>query len=283
VTRVVGGNADPLRCPVTQALLDCRIVLQAYAGGNPELQPETSQQTNIGVVWQPLRELSLSLDHWRIRQEGVIAPLSAELVLRYPARFADRILRGPVEAAWPGLPGPIVGMNLSPINLGTTRLRGSDVALQWKPAAASWGRLGAAWRGTHVQRHETQFDGATFVSLLGNAKFAAPVPRWRSLASLDWDHGPWGATLSHAYSAGYSDQFPGADGQPRRVGATTQWDLQLRATAGERWQWSLTIENLFDRAPPASNQQRTAQSGYDPQLSNPVGRSAALRGVYVIK
>jgi iron complex outermembrane receptor protein len=212
VTRTVGGNADPLRCPVTEALSDCFIVLQAYAGGNPDLQAETSEQVNIGFVWQPMRELSLSLDHWRIHQEGVIAPLTAALVLRYPTRFADRILRGPVEATWPALPGPIVGMNLSPINLGTTRLRGSDVALQWKPAASSWGRVGAAWRGTYVQRHETQFDGATFVSVLGRAEFAAPVPRWRSLASLDWDHGPWGATLSHAYSAGYIDQFPGADG-----------------------------------------------------------------------
>ena len=109
------------------------------------------------------------------------------------------------------------------------------------------------------------------------------MPRWRSLFTLDWKFGAWGATLAHTYSAGYIDQFPGADALPRRVDPTTVWDLQVRLAAPAGWRWSVTLQNLFDRDPPASNQQRTAQVGYNPQLSSPLGRSIALQGAYAFR
>lgn len=283
VTRVVGGLPDPVRCPVTGTVEDCNFIVQAYAGGNPHLRPETSNQRSAGVVWQPAREWSAGIDHWRIRQEAIIAPLTGDIVLRYHQRFADRIVRAPADPARPELAGPIVGMDLSPANLGTTITSGVDVSLQWTAAAQTWGRLRAAARGTYVARHDIQFDGVQFVPLVGTAEYAAPVPRRRSTLTLDWGSGPWGATLSHVHSTGYVDQFPGPDGLPRRVGETTQWDLQLRLAAPERWQWSLTMHNLFDRAPPASNQQRAAQLGYNPLLSDPLGRRLALRAEYAFR
>jgi len=105
----------------------------------------------------------------------------------------------------------------------------------------------------------------------------------RTLFTLDWTYGALGATLAHTYSAGYIDQFPGADALPRRVGPTTVWDLQVRLAAPAGWRWSVTVQNLFDRDPPASNQQRTAQLGYNPQLSSPLGRSMALQAAYAFR
>jgi iron complex outermembrane receptor protein len=283
VTRVVAGLADPLRCSATGTVDDCNFVVLAYAGGNPNLQPETSRQRSAGLVWQPVREGSLGVDLWHIRQEGVITPLTAEIALRYPERFADRILRGPVDPARPTLPGPIIGMNLSPINLGTTVVSGVDMSAQWSAGANPWGRWQAVLQATYVRRHETQFDGVQFLPLVGTAEFGAPSPRWRTALTLDWNLGAWGATLSQLSSAGYTDQFPGPDGLPRRVGASTQWDLQLRLAAPAGWRWRLDIQNLFDRAPPASNQTRTAQLGYNPQLSNPLGRSFGLRATWAMR
>jgi len=283
VTRLVAGLPDPVRCPVTAAPNDCFIIVQAYAGGNPSLRPETSVQHSAGLVWQPMRDLSVTLDHWRVQQQGVIAPLTAENVLGNATRFADRISRGPVDPTRPQLPGPIVGLDLSPINLGTTVARGVDMAVQWSASPQPWGQLRTALQATYVARHDSQLDGAQFVPLVGTAQYAAPVPRWRSLFTLDWTYGAWGATLAHTYSAGYIDQFPGADALPRRVDPTTVWDLQVRLAAPAGWRWSVTLQNLFDRDPPASNQQRTAQLGYNPQLSSPLGRSLALQGAYAFR
>ncbi len=127
-----------------------------------------------------------------------------------------------------------------------------------------------------MPRYDTQIDGVNFVSLLGSADNAAPVPRWRSTLTLDWSRGPWGATLARL-----QPRLHRPVARPRRaarqVGPTTQWDLQLRQRLAG-WRWSLGVQNLFDRDPPASNQQRTAQPGYNPQLSSPLGRTFYLRG-----
>jgi iron complex outermembrane recepter protein len=280
VTRLVAGRPDPVRCPVTGTVNDCFIVVQAYAGGNPLLQPETSTQWNLGVVWQPARGVALSVDHWRIRHDGIIAPLDPEDALTYQARFNDRIIRGPVDPAFPALPGPIIGLNLSPINLGTTKTAGFDVTLNAAAPRNEWGVLRAGVQGSYVTRYETQINGVQFVSLLGSAVNGAPIPRWRSTLTLDWSRDPWGATLAQVYSHGYTDQQPGPDGAPRQVGALSTWDLQLRTTAIASWRWAIGVQNLFDRDPPASNQIRTTQAGYNPQLASPLGRTFYLRGTY---
>ncbi len=282
-TRLVAGVPDPVRCPATGTVNDCFIVVQAFAGGNPNLRPETSRQHSAGAIWQPAREVSTSVDFWRIRQQGIIAPLAEQVALSAGSRFADRISRGPVDPARPDLPGPIVGLDLSPVNLGTTLTRGVDVAVQWTADPQRWGQLRTGLQGTYVARHDSQLDGLTFVPLVGTAQYAAPVPRWRITLTLDWTYGAWGATLANTYSAGYVDQLPGADGAPRRVSATTVWDLQVGLAAPAGWRWSVGIQNLFDRDPPASNQQRSTQFGYDPLLSNPMGRSLALQASYTFR
>jgi iron complex outermembrane receptor protein len=278
VTRLVAGREDPLRCPVTRSVDDCRIVVQAYAGGNPNLRPEASRQWNLGVVWQPARGVSVGVDHWRIRHDGIIAPLDPVDALTYQARFNDRIIRGPVDPAFPALPGPIVGLNLSPINLGTTNAAGFDVTLSAAVPPNEWGVLRAGVQGSYVTRYETQINGVQFVSMLGSAVNGAPIPRWRSTLTLDWSRGPWGATLAQVYSRGYTDQQPGPDGAPRRVSAMSTWDLQLRTTAIAGWRWALGVQNLFDSDPPASNQIRTIQAAYDPKIASPLGRTFYLRG-----
>jgi iron complex outermembrane receptor protein len=268
---------------VTAAVDDCRIVVQAYAGGNPLLQPETSEQWNLGVVWQPARGIAVSVDHWDIRQDSIIGPLDAENALTYYTKFNDRIIRGPVDPAFPALPGPIVGLNLSPINLGTTKAAGFDITLNAAAPSNDWGALRAGLQGSYVTQYETQIDGVRFVSMLGSAVNGAPIPRWRSTLTLDWNRGPWGATLAQVYSHGYTDQQPGPDGAPRKVSALSTWDLQLRTTGIPGWRWAVGVQNLFDSDPPASNQTRTAQAGYNPQLSSPKGRTFTLQGTYTFR
>lgn len=282
VTQAVAGRADPVRCPVTKSVDDCFFIVQAYVGGNPALQPETSEQRSAGFVWQPAKTLSVGLDYWRVKLDGVIAPLEVDNALRYYDRFSSRFIRGPADTAYPDLPGPIIGLNLSPINLGTTVTAGVDASAMWSKTSPSWGQLRVALHATYVAQHDTQIDGVQYVSTLGNAAISAPVPHWRAALALDWSQGVWGATLSPTYSAGYLDQFPGPDGPARKVGGTSSWDLQLRCTALASQRWTIGIQNLFNRNPPASNQTRTVQVGYNPQLSNPLGRTYYLLGSFTL-
>jgi iron complex outermembrane recepter protein len=274
---------DPIRCPVTGSPQDCGgSGIPLYLGGNPNLRPETSTQWNLGLVLEPALGLSIGVDYWNIVQDGIIVPLDVDNAIRYSANFADRVIRGPVDPAYPDLPGPIVAIDGTPINLGTTKTSGIDVFLSWAVPAQPWGQLRVGLQGTYVRQWETQIDGVNYVSMLGSAVYGTPVPRWRSTLSFDWTRGPWGATLSQVYSTGYVETRP-VDEQLRQVGAAESWDLQARFAGLDGWQLAAGIRNLFDAEPPASLTGLRFQSGYNPQAASPLGRVFYLRATYAFR
>jgi len=274
---------DPVRCPVTGLVDDCFGFATIYSGGNPNLQPETSTQWNVGTVWEPQRGLSFGVDYWSIEQKGIIEPLFVETVLAYHQQFASRIIRGPADPGTPGLPGPIVAIDISPINLGTTKTSGIDAFFSWLAPAHEWGQLKLGLQGTYVLQFETQVDGVTYVSRLADATYGDAVPRWRSTLTLDWNRGAWGATLAQVYSSGYDEPLrPPAEGA-RRVGSTSTWDLQGRYTGFAGWNLALGVRNLFDADPPFSVQSNAFQTGFNPQAASPLGRAFYLRATYALK
>lgn len=279
----VGGVRDPVRCPITSALEDCFGVVETFAGGNPDLRAETSTQWNVGLVWDVARAFSIGVDYWDIEQRGVINPLDWQNIITYYDAFQARVIRGPVDPALPTLPGPIVAIDQSLINLGTTKTSGLDVTLNGSVQSRGYGSWRISLQGTHVRRWETQIDGVNFVSQLADATTGRPVPRWRSVLTIDWTRGPWGATLGHNYSGGYADQFLRSDGSTRRVGAFLTWDLQARFTGLRNWQLAIGIRNLFDADPPLSNQTRSFQIGFNPQAANPLGRVLYARAGYTLR
>jgi iron complex outermembrane receptor protein len=153
---------DPVRCPVIIGQVDdCLAFVEVLSGGNPDLQPETSMQWNVGAVWEPVRGLSLGVDYWAIEQKGIIGPLSQENLMLYNQRFPDRITCGPVDPAFPNLPGPIVAIDVSPPNLGTTQTSSFEVFVNWLAPPWDWGQVRVGLQGTYVRRWETQVDGVT--------------------------------------------------------------------------------------------------------------------------
>jgi iron complex outermembrane receptor protein len=273
---------DPVRCPVTDSLDDCFGVVPFTTGGNPNLEPETSTQWNAGVVWEPARGLSFTVDYWNIEQEGIIAPPPTEPFDSFYARYPDRVTRGPVDPEYPDLPGPIVAIDGSLVNLGTTQTSGFDVAFDWRLPAVEAGRFRVSLQGTYVLQYDTQLNGANYVSLVASAIDGTPVPRWRSTMTLDWNRGPWGATLSYLMSSGYTELMPPPSTDTRQVGAASSWDLQARYDGFAGWQLAFGIRNLLDSDAPFS---RTSgfQFGFNPQVSSPLGRVFYLRGSYAFR
>jgi len=63
------------------------------------------------------------------------------------------------------------------------------------------------------------------------------------------------------------------------VGSYSIWDLQARYRGIANLSLALGVRNLFDRAPPLTNQGGTFQVGIDPTYGDPRGRTwyTALR------
>jgi len=267
---------DPLRCPATGLPADCEGEFPAVTGGNPNLGPETSKQVNAGLVWEPLSGLSMTVDYWNIRKRGVISSLGEDQVLATGSPWlTSNVIRGPVDPAWPGLPGPIQSVILWNENVGDIRTSGIDAGLSWRSPMTAVGRFTFTIDGTYVQNYDlSTFDGTRY-SLAGTNDYVA-IPRWRHVASLGWSYGAWAATLAQTFQSSYSeidDRFCDELGCARRhVGAYDFWDAQLRYRA-TRTTVVLGIKNLFDRAPPFTFWSPAFASGADGSYADPRGRT----------
>ncbi|HJU24442.1 MAG TPA: TonB-dependent receptor, partial [Casimicrobiaceae bacterium] len=286
---------DPLRCPVTGLPSDCPGAFggafPSAAGGNRNLGPEKSEQTNAGIAWEPIRGLSFDVDYWKINKRDVIGTLNAAVVFANFDRYAQtNIVRSPVDPNFPALPGPIEVVLLNEQNLGDLRTSGVDVGTHWTTTIERIGTFAASFDGTYVARWDEQLDGVHYTSTLG-AKVAAingPVPRWKHHVSLDWERPPFGATIGETYQSGYLDANVDRAGAPlsvppRSVGAYDVWDVEARYSAPCHMTIAFGIRNLLDRVPPFSNQPFTRQVGYDPTYADPRGRTYYVRLTYAFK
>jgi len=276
--------SDPVRCPVTNSPQDCNVFFPIVTGGNPNLQPETSEQFNAGVVVEPLGGLSLAVDYWKINKNQYIGTIDGGTVFNNFAYWAPtNIVRGPVGPDHPDLPGPIKEVVLVNQNLGHLSTAGIDVGVKWRSLATPVGRFGFTLDGTYVIEWKLQPDGLTYVSGVGRLDAslpAGPVPRWRHNAMLDWEYGTWGATLTQTYQSGYEDLNQTAPLPPRRVSSYELWDAQARYAGFANTVIALGVKNLMDRAPPFTN---AAPTGWDPQYADPRGRMFYARLTYAFK
>ena len=280
---------DPVRCPVTGLPQDCGGDFPVVFGGNPNLKPEKSKQLNAGVVWEPLRGLSLSLDYWKINKSNTIGGLPEDSLFRYFDRFSSNFVRGPVDPAFPNLPGPIQQILEWNQNLGSLRTSGIDVDVNYRGRTTSFGRFSLNLNGTYISALRQQLDGVNDTSLVGN-NVIGPVPRWRHYLALNWDSGPWSTSLAQAFQNGYSevdstkcDENEQNCGS-RRVGAYSVWDLQGTYAGFRNTKINVGIRNLFDRAPPFSQQSSGRfESGYDGAGTDPRGRAFYARLTFAFK
>ena len=270
---------DPVRCPVTHEPGDCAEGFTALAGGNPHLGAETSEQFNAGAVWEPFAGTSVTIDYWKINKSNVIQSLSEKQLFADFGRWAGtNVVRGAVDPAYPGLPGPIVAVFLGNQNLGDLRTSGFDVDLQWRGRATSLGRFSFDLNGTYVTTYKLDFGTGQFSSGLGNNVVNGPVPRWRHHASLTWSKGPWSATLAQTFQLGYSeydqltfDPVKAVYNSTRRVGDYSVFDIRAQYTGFKNTAIVLGVKNLFDRAPPFTQSGSGFSAGYDPYYANPLG------------
>ena len=59
---------------------------------------------------------------------------------------------------------------------------------------------------------------------------------------------------------------------PRDVGTYSIWGLSGAYTGLKNWTFMLGVKNLGNTDPPFTQQSNTFQVGYDPSLTDPIGR-----------
>ena len=153
------GSSEQFADPISG---DPNLQVNAFSGGNPALQPETSKQWSVGFVIQPVAQFSFSMDWYNIKIEDIIStPGAQEVVSGFvngDPSYANSVVLNSS--------GQIQTISTQTVNAGTAETDGFDVTLDYKDTFG-WGRVGANLQGTYVNKFDQVSPGGTLFHKVG--------------------------------------------------------------------------------------------------------------------
>jgi iron complex outermembrane receptor protein len=264
----VGGNYIPIETPPVK-----------LTGG---IDPEHSESFNLGAVWHPVPQVTISADLWRLDFDGPILVETPEFVLaNRPERVEFDEFGRPVKITTHIINGPDLEM------------RGVDFGLSWNiPTRAGLLSVGV--------------DGALLTRYLFAAHEGLKIPEYDALGRMNGEHGEsavliystpemkynaWAGWQKGRHSLfvvyhhvdGYVTELLGEDRVPTHsppyntVDAFNTFDVYygLRIPS---WHTTLRVSllNAVDEPPPIGWDELT----YDAMTHNPLGRRLKIGAVY---
>ncbi|MFZ2986829.1 TonB-dependent receptor [Ideonella sp.] len=297
---ITGGTSATLPDPVCMAENDndltyCADLWETRTYSNPALKPERSRQFSFGAVFEPSSKWSLSADFWSVQKTDLISTIGDDVILSNLDKYESLVHRynedeGFSDCDYDPDDSLICFIELRKENRGAQRVSGVDLNASLRDIRTGMGTFGARLSGTWTLSSKQQTgNNDPYVSNLGKFVNDGVVQRWRHNLAVDWESGDFGATVSNSYLSGYEDQNNAIDTNTglvvgaNKVKAYSLWNLS--------GSWAVTraltlrggVQNLFDTAPPYSNQAYFFISGYDPSYTDPRGRFFYLSAQYQFK
>ena len=278
------GTRDPLRCPnlTTGSPTDCSFQFTTITGGNPNLKPEKSTSYTLGIVLEPVRDLSVAVDYFNIELRDAIVPggLNYTYFLANAARaqqYAAFINRGAPDGNASGV-GPIIGIQQTNANLFKTKVSGLDLDAKYSWRLSSSARLRSGVSGTYFLKYASQGPDGTFGNAIDQALTASGggvIVRWKHTAFVSYESGPYGVSVTQNYQKSYTDtaaNFAPAGTSLRKVSSYNTVDLQGTYSGIKSLKFVLGVKNVEDKAPPYTNNTSNFLGGYDVTYGDPRGR-----------
>ncbi|WP_226876979.1 TonB-dependent receptor [Microbulbifer hainanensis] len=230
-----------------------RIQYLTEFGGNPDLQPETSDNRSFGIVWTPtlLKGFSATLDLFDIRQNDVIDTSPQYLINKnaYGGLFTNRVLRDER--------GDIVKILATRLNIGAREVRGLDLSLRYERTSERLGQLRLSLNASHMEHYLNQpAPGSPIEDLAGTfvdpaSGGAGSLPQLKANTGIYWHKGNWEGGYTIHYVSDLDETFTRDSASvTRKVKSWTSNDLQLAYIFRAGLRFAVGIDNLFDREPP---------------------------------
>jgi len=266
-------------------------------GGNPNLKPEKSEQSSLGLVLDPVKDVSLSLDYWKINVNNLVTTLSPDFTVNQAAAgngtYTGLVTR---DAG-----GNITNIMATNINAGGLKTSGIDLGFRWLIAkTANYGAFSTNLNGTYLTKYDVQLPDGTIQhsiaatigpdgSTLNAVYNGGIIFRWKHQLSFDWKYHGYGLTLTQNYQSGYQDNAR-ADcsvcdpSTALHVGAFSTWDVQGSYSGIKNLTMRAGLKNMFNRTPPqVISGYQYFQAGYDPSYYDPHGMFGYLSATYKFK
>jgi len=255
--------------------------VSVITSGNRALTPETSESWNAGVVWDPsflhdqwwTRGMTFEVNYADIDLDNAIQAQNGQALLDRCAQTLDLIACNTITRT---VSGQVVGIANPLINIGGVSTKQWDATVSYGIPETGFGtfdaRLSAAYLDEFIEYLPTS-AGLSPVSRQGTERGSPDqaYPEWKANLSLDWAHGPFGATLTSRYISSVTE--PG-----NRLDATTYLDAQFRITPtyfNEKVTLTLGMLNFTDQDPPPCAS--CGLNNFDPTTYDPPGRFGYIR------
>lgn len=263
---------------------------------NANLKPEKSRSFTAGILVEPMRGLSFSVDYYNIKKTGAIT--TADNTPALQAYYAGL----PIPAGFnviedvPIAPGdprqPRVAFVQSPfINADTIKSEGLDFGANLDLKLNDSIRWTSSLEASYILRLETTFpDGSTqrYDGTLGNFNLTSGsgTPKWRGTWTNTLDFGKFALTGTTNFFGGYdlSAMDQGDDykdcGQmpdhylPCRVKNYITFDLNAQVKVTDQFTFYANMLNVFDKLPPLDT------VTYGAHAYNPVQGGEGILGRY---
>jgi len=282
-----GTYDDPVNCPGGTPIVgksraaNCGQQFQVLYGGNKDLQPEKSKNATLGLMFEPINNLTLGVDLWAIELKHMIGILASDDVFADPALYADvyhRNAAGDISVDGSQCPNPATCgyVDLRTQNLGGLKTNGIDLTASYRLRTAAYGTFALSNNATWVHKYDYQNEeNGDWHKNVAVYSGAGPVFRWQNTSNLTWTKGELAAGLTARYKSGYVDVDP-----TNHVSSYTTFDTYVSWTQKKGFGLTAGVRNLADRQPPLSYQDSQFQSGYDPRYYDPLGRTYYVRASY---
>ncbi len=214
-----------------------------FSGGNPDLNAEDSESFNFGVVFQPLDDLSISADLYRIDLDDAISQIGLGALLNLEREGLDlpagtRIVRLPN--------GSIDFIETGQANVQTVRVEGWDMRADYAIRTDAAGVFNTSLQYSRVKTYDfTSLPGGDSINLV--KRFGSPAHR--ANLNLRWTMGDFTVNYTGRW---ISETFnrAGPDSDLGMNSSFIQHDLVGVYNAPWGSEIQLGVRNLANKLPP---------------------------------
>ena len=295
----------------------CAVSLTGVQAPNSALKPERSRSATLGLIFEPVKQFSISTDFYKIRINNQIISALGDPTYD-PSGF---IVRGnPVAQPFVNAAGmlvtgtpPIGNALYAPYpyeNAQYTETTGADIDARVRFNLSNGAKLAVELTESHIFKYEQGTAGGTPVRLEGThgpsgVSGDTGNPKDRAQLVLTWEQGPLSLTGTTSWISSFSVVDPttpsianckgainfgsGAfagdvPSQYCRVPSFTTLDLSGTYKYDKNWTLRASIQNVFDRQPPLDFQTYggAGSTYYNPALhqAGAVGRFFNVGATY---
>ena len=245
--------------------------IRIAAAADNTLQPEESDNFNVGVIWSP-NDFQMKLDYWAVDYTNVITKESAQGVVQRTPNSPQVIRQD----------GTLVGVTTPFFNAAFVETDGVDLEMSYSMDTDA-GLLSLGFNATHYLSYEIPIAGTRtdVVGLFNHDNFARSLPDTKAVISANLINGPHSVAAFARHVAAYettralSATATALGGFSQDIDSFTTLDLQYSyQVQSEDIILTVGVKNAFDEDVPVVFDD--ANWSYDPKHHDPRGRIFSL-------